>query len=280
MRKWGERLVIAEVALALMLSIGAGLLVRSLLRLQQVDPGFDPTGVLAARLSLPDGTYDTDAKTTAFFQRLQEHIRGIPSVEGVAGVAPLALTRSGYTSDFTIAGWAAGAYGSEVTHRRITPDYFKVMRIPVLRGRTFTAADGPSGPQVVVINDALARKYFPGQDPVGKRIAFDRVPDSTSNWNTIIGVVGSEHQTKLSLAPAIEVFEPTSQSPTNGLSIVIRTSGDPASLGPAIRRAVAGARWAFGWPSALRRTTFGGSSFGTVSASSRRDSRSALQRRS
>ena len=238
-RRWGERLVVAEVALALVLSIGAGLLVRSLLRLQTVDPGFDPNGVLTARLSLPDGTYDTDGKANAFFERLEERLRALPGVEGVAGVSPLALTGTGYTSDFTVEGWAAGTYGSEVAHRRITPDYFRVMRIPVTRGRTFTAADGPSVPSVVIINEAFARKYFQGQEPVGKRIAFERVPDSTSNWNTIIGVVGSEHQTKLSVAPAIEVFEPTSQSATNTLTMVLRTGGNPASLGPAVRRTVA-----------------------------------------
>jgi putative ABC transport system permease protein len=154
-------------------------------------------------------------------------------------VAPLSLTGSGYTSDFTIAGWPAGTYGSEVTHRRVTPEYFKVMRTPLLRGRTFTVDDRPDGPPVVIVNDAFARKHFQGQDPVGQRITFDRVPDSSSTWNTIVGVVGSQHQSKLSLAPQIEVFEPTSQSPTSDLSLVIRTGGNPASLGPAVRRAVA-----------------------------------------
>ena len=239
MRRWGERLVMAEVALALVLSIGAGLLVRSLLQLQHVNPGFDPNGVLAARLSLPEGRYDTDEKTTAFFARLTERIRALPGVEGVAGVSPLSLTGAGYTSDFTVAGWPAGTFGSEVTHRRVTPGYFQVMRTPLIRGRDFTTSDRPDGPQVVIINEAFARKHFQGQDPIGQRIAFDRVPDSTSTWNTIIGVVGSEHQSKLSLAPQIEVFEPTTQSATGGLSLVMRTPGNPASLGPAVRRVVA-----------------------------------------
>jgi len=238
-RRWGERLVIGEVALALVLSIGAGLLVRSLLRLQQVNPGFDPNGVLAARLSLPGGRYDSDGKANAFFTRLEERLRTIPGVEGVAGVSAPPLTRTGYTSDFTVAGWPAGTYGSEVAHRRITPDYFKVMKTPVLRGRTFTVDDRLGSPNVVIINEAFARKHFPGQDPVGQRVTFDRIPDSTSTWNTIVGVVGSEHQTKLSLAPQMEVYEPTSQSATNVLSFVIRTTGDPAVLGPSVRMAVA-----------------------------------------
>ena len=237
-RRWGERLVIGEVALALMLSIGAGLLVRSLLRLQNVDPGFDPNGVLAAKLVLPSGRYDTDQKVLAFFTGLEERLRGIPGVQGVGGVSQLSLENSGYTSDFTVAGWPAGTYGSEVAHRRVTPDYFKTMKTPVLSGRAITANDRPDGPQVVVINDAFARKHFPGQDPVGKRITFDKAPDSTSTWNTIVGVVKSQHQTKLSLEPQIEVFEPLAQSGTNGMFLVLRTAGNPAALGPAVRRTV------------------------------------------
>jgi putative ABC transport system permease protein len=239
MRRWGERLVIGEVALALMLSIGAGLFVRSLLQLRQVDPGFDPNGVLSARIGLPGARYDTPAKTNGFFTQLEERLRGIPGVASVGAVSQLALTGSGYTSDFTIAGWPAGQYGSEVAHRRITPDYFKTMKTPVIRGRTFSADDRPDGPQVVIINEALARQYFRGQDPVGQRITFDRVPDSTSVWNTIVGVVASQHQTTLSADPQIEVFEPVQQSPTNTMSMVIRTAGNPASLGPAVRRVVA-----------------------------------------
>ena len=238
-RRWGERLVVAEVALALMLSIGAGLLVRSLLQLRNVDAGFDPNGVLAVKLSLPSGRYDTGAKATTFFLGLEERLRGIPGVQGAGGVSQLSLTSSGYTSDFTIAGWPGGKYGSEVVHRRVTTDYFKVMKTPILAGRAFTADDRADGPQVIIINEAFARKHFQGEDPIGKRVTFDRIPDSTSTWNTIVGVVKSQHQTKLSLEPQIEAFEPLAQSPTGGMSMVLRTAGDPASLGPAVRRAVA-----------------------------------------
>jgi predicted permease len=239
MRRWGERLVVGEVALALMLSIGAGLLVRSLLRLQNVDPGFDPNGVLAVRLSLPDGRYDTGEKANAFFGRLEERVRALPGVQGVASISDLPLASSGYTSDFIVEGWPAGTYGSEVTHRRATPGYFKVMKTPVVAGREFTVDDRANGPAVVVINEAFARKHFQNQDPIGKRIVFDKAPDSTSTWNTIVGVVASQHQTTLSTDPKIEVFEPTSQDPTSALFILLRTAGDPASLGPAVRRTVA-----------------------------------------
>ena len=169
---------------------------------------------------------------------LEDRLRGLPGVQSVGGVSNLSLTNSGYTSDFTVAGWPAGKYGSEVAHRRVTPEYFKTMRTPVLAGRGITVDDRANGPPVVVINEAFARKYFRGEDPVGKRIAFERVPDSSSTWNTIVGVVKSQHQSKLNLDPQIEVFEPLAQSPA-GMYAVIRTSGDPASLGPAVRRTVA-----------------------------------------
>jgi putative ABC transport system permease protein len=239
MRRWGERLVMGEVALALMLGIGAGLLVRSLLRLQQVDPGFDPNGVLATRVSLPNARYDTGGKVTAFFARLEDELRAVPGVQGVASVSDLPLQSQGYTSDFTVQGWAEGTYGTEVTHTRVTPGYFKVMRTALLAGREFAAADGPKSPPVVIINEAFAKKHFRGQDPIGRRITFDKAPDSTAVWSTIVGVVKSNHQTKLNLEPEIEVFEPLSQDPTSALTVVVRTAGDPAALGPVVRRAVA-----------------------------------------
>ena len=231
--------MIGEVALALMLSVGAALLVRSLLRLQQVDPGFDPNGAIAARLDLPGTRYDTGDKANSFFSRLEEQLRSIPGVQSVGSTSEVPLTGGGYSSDFTVAGWPEGTYGSEVLHRRITPDFFKVMRTPLLAGRAFTADDRATGAQVVIINEALAKKHFKGQDPIGQRITFDKVPDSSSTWNTIVGVVKDQHQTKLGIEPQIEVFEPLTQSPTNGMAVIVRTAGDPASLGPAIRRTVA-----------------------------------------
>jgi predicted permease len=237
-RRWTERLVIGEVALALMLSIGAALLVRSLLELNKVNPGFDPNGVLAARLTLPNGRYDTSEKATVFFQRLTERLEGIPGVQSVSAASSVPLTSFGYTSDFTVQGWPAGKYGSEVAHRRVMPGYFKVMRTPVLSGRDVTADDRANSPPVVMINDVFARQYFPDEDPLGKRITFDRVPDSTSTWNTIVGVVKSQNQSKLSIDPKLEVFEPIAQSATNGMAMVLRTGGNPAALGPAVRRAV------------------------------------------
>ena len=238
-RRWGNGLVVAELSLALLLTLGAGLLVKSFWRLEHVDAGFDPSDVLTVGINLPPVRYDTSTKIVAFFDALQARVRALPGVTGGAAVLLPPLSGGGWTSDFHIAGRPADQFGTEVQHRVISPDYFKVMRVPLVAGRFFTDADRAGAPPVVLINDALARQQFPGQDPLGQRIAFDRVPDSTSVWRTIIGVVGSERQTSLAIAPQIEVFIPFAQQANSYMTLVARTSSDPASLVPAVRRVVA-----------------------------------------
>src|SRR5262249_41922301 len=192
-RRWGARLAVAEVAVALALSVAAGLLVRSYAKLQGVDPGFDPTSVLTASIELPGNRYGDGAPIRQFFDQLLERVRGFPGVTDAAAVTRLPLTRPGWSSAFSIAGASGGNFGASVLHRQVTPDYFRTMRVPLRAGRWITTADaGP--PYVVVINDVFAREYFKGADPVGQRICFDQKPDSNSTWRTIVGVVGSEHQ--------------------------------------------------------------------------------------
>ncbi len=239
MRRWGDALAVAEVALALMLTLGAGLLVRSLWRLQHVAPGFDPHGVIATMLELPSVRYDTSVKLNAFDDEIVHRIRTIPGVIDAAIASQLPLTGTRWTSDFSVAGRSPDQYGSEVAHREVTPDYFTTMRVPLLAGRMFGAADRSGSPPVVLINDALARRFFPGQHPVGQRLCFDKVPDSTSTWRTIVGVVGNEHQASLDLDPQIEILTPQAQTPTSDVIVVARTTHDDAmSLAPHIRRAV------------------------------------------
>jgi putative ABC transport system permease protein len=238
-RRWANGLVVAEIALALLLTTGAGLLVRSFWRLERVDPGFDPSGVLAVAINLPDVQYDTTTKIVGFFDQLEERVRGLPGVAEAGTVVVPSLAGTGWTSDFHIAGRPADEYGTEVMHRSAGPDYFKVMRVPLLAGRTFTGADREGADQVIIINDALARQYFHGEDPVGQRMAFDRFPDSSSTWRTIVGVVGSEHQASLAVRPQIEVFTPFEQEPNSYMTLMVRTTGDPAGLEGPIRRTVA-----------------------------------------
>ncbi|HTL96083.1 MAG TPA: ABC transporter permease [Gemmatimonadaceae bacterium] len=235
MRRWGEALAVAEIALALMLLSGAGLLVRSLWRLAHVAPGFDPRGVLAVGLELPQARYDTTPKVNAFDDALVARARGLRGVTDAAIVSHLPLTGTEWTSSFSIAGRRPGEYGSEVAHREVGPDYFRLMREPLYAGRTFNVSDRDRSPKVVLINDVLARRFFAGQNPIGQRLTFDKVPDSSSVWGTIVGVVGSEHQISLGAEPRIEIFTPQAEDPSGDIYLMVRTTGDPMALLPHLR---------------------------------------------
>ncbi|HKW09997.1 MAG TPA: ABC transporter permease [Gemmatimonadaceae bacterium] len=236
-RGWSEKLAVVEVAIALALTVGAGLLVRSYSRLLNVDPGFDSRNVLATSIELPPTRYNTAASTSQFFEQLVARVRAIPGVVNVAAVTQLPLTMPGWSSDFSIEGASAGNFSVSLVHRQVTPDYFQTMRVPLLRGRWFTTADR-GAPYVIVINDEFARTYFKGQDPVGQRITFDKTPDSSSTWRTIVGVVGSEHQISPATPPANEAIAPFTQEQSRSMSIIARTSGDPVAIAPAVRRSV------------------------------------------
>src|SRR5687768_12246432 len=235
-RRWGDGLVIAEVAIAVLLAVGAGLLARSFRELQSVEPGLDPNGVMTMELALPGTRYDSAAKIERFYDDLVDRTRQLPTVTNVALVSRLPLSRTAWSSDFIAEGRAIGEHGTEVVHREVSPDYFATMRVPLLRGRDFAVSDGLDAPPVIIVNDALVRSYFGDTDPIGKRLAFDRVPDSASVWRTIVGVVGSEHQGSLGEPPRMEIFQPDAQVPRLGKTLVARTTGDPVSLGPSLRR--------------------------------------------
>ena len=239
MRRWGDMLVVLEVSLALMLTVGAGLLVRSFWVLRHVDPGFRSEGVLTVAVRLPDVGYETPEKQQLFFDGLLTRVRQLPGVSQAALTSPLPLTGTGYTSDYSIASRPQGEYGSEVTHRRVSPGYFKAMGVPILQGRDFTSADANDKTPVAIINQALARLSFRDQNPIGQRIASVRTPDSTTTWQTIIGVVGNEHMTSLSIEPKIEILTPFTQDQVPSMTLVTRTSGEPSTFAAALRRVVA-----------------------------------------
>ena len=201
MRRWGNALAVGEVALALLLTVGAGLLVRSYAALRRVDPGFRPSGVLTVNMELPGGRYDSAQVLTQFYGALLEHARATPGVASAAIVSALPLTGNGWTSDFAVRGRARDDFATEVRHREVAGDYFGAMHVPLLRGRLLTDADAANSELVVVVNDALVRKYFRGSDPLGQQITFARVPDSTSRWRTIVGVVGGERQQGMQIEP-------------------------------------------------------------------------------
>jgi len=238
LRRWADTLVVGEVALALVLTVGAGLLVRSFWRIEHVEPGLNARGVLAVGIDLPAG-YDSAATQRAFFDGLRERVRALPGVSDAAEAIVPPFGGVGYTSDFHIAGRPANDYGTEIGHDYVSVEYFRTLGVPLLAGRFFTVADRTGSVPVTIVNAVLARKYFAGQDPVGQRITFDKFPDSTSVWRTIVGVVGDVRQTGLEIEPKIEAYEPLGQQVNSYMTLLVRTQGSIAALVPGVRSVVA-----------------------------------------
>src|SRR5215207_1618315 len=145
------------------------------------------------------------------------------------------MSESGWSSDFHVDGRPREDFGIEVVHREISPDYHATLGIPLKSGRAFTGADNQQSPLVLLINEALAKKYFANDDPIGKRVAFDRYPDSTSSWRTIVGVVGSERQEGLERESRPEFFAPVVQDENGPRVFVLRTTVPPTSIVAAAR---------------------------------------------
>jgi predicted permease len=240
-RQWGRHLVVAEVALAVVLTVGAGLLLRSYDRLSNVPTGFDPNGVLTVTLSIPQTRYDSASKVVNFYRSLIERVQAMPGVERVAAVRQLPVTGGSWSSGIAIAG-RPPLRQTDILRREVLGDYFRAMRVPLIRGRTFTNADTREAERVVVVNDALVKEFFPNEDPIGLRITFGRIPDSTSVWRTIVGVVGSERQGSLAQPARPEIFAPLQQEQDlrRGMTIVARMQPgrDPLSIAQPVRRAV------------------------------------------
>ena len=232
-------LVIAEVSLALVLLVGAGLLVRSAIALQSVPPGFAPHGLLVADVVLPSGRYPTDTSLTAAFARISAAVQSVPGASSVAMVNRVPIRDFG----MDCAVWRDGTNTSDpasmsANARVASANYFATMRTPMLRGRMFTAADVDGARPVVVINHALAHRLFGNADPIGRRVAQCQTP--TPTWYEVVGVVADVHARGLDDTPPNEVYYPLGELRTRGMSLVIRTSLPPASLAPQVRRAVAG----------------------------------------
>lgn len=237
-RRWVRGLVVAEVGLGVMLMVGAGVFVRSYRSLTRVDPGFDPRGVSVVSLTLPSATYETGDKMSAYYQQLLERVRGIPGVSDAALTTVLPLTGGGYTSDFVIRGMGEAGTGREIRHRQLSPDYFRVMRVPVLQGRAFEPGDARASEPVALINRAMAARYFTGRDPIGAYITQDLEPDSTSVWRRVVGVVGDERGREISAEAGLDMIEPIDQDRSNGFHLVVRSTTPPAVVLPALERAM------------------------------------------
>jgi predicted permease len=227
-------LVVTEVALALLLVIGATLTARSLVRLQAVDPGFDARGVLTAYLSLPAESYAEPSRRVNFYRALLDRLETIPGVKaaGIVSHLPFSYAKSG--SDVTVEGATPPRPGEKliVFGRSVDPKYFETIKVRLLRGRFFEAKD-PTGPPVAIINEAMARRCWPEQDPVGKRFG-----DGKGHWQTVVGVVADMRQTSLADQPDMESYMPHVQSADADMALVVRTAMAPLRLAPAIRAAV------------------------------------------
>ena len=234
-------LVVSEVALALVLLIGAGLMVKSFMRLQQVSPGFEPKNLLTMNISLPRQKYKEAQQANAFFDQLFQRIRAVPGVEAVGGIDPLPLSDSNETTGFLVEGGPVLAVADrpEVGQRTITPDYFQAMRIPLIKGRSFTEQDRVNTPHALIINEALAQRYWPGGDAIGKRLGFED-DKGQQDWWEIVGIVGNVKHERLDAEAKPEVYFSYQQSPRNFMTLVVRTSSDPSLLIAGVREQVLG----------------------------------------
>jgi putative ABC transport system permease protein len=239
-RRLRSALVLSEVALALMLLVGAGLLIRSFNRLQQVDVGFDPKGVLTAQVALPAAQYAEEAQQRAFFERLLEGLSSAPGVQSAALVSNVPLSGSAGYWSFEIEGVPDPAPGSIVDTQPFTatPEYFGTMRIPLLAGRMFSSQDHAEAPPVAIINREMARRYWEDRSPIGARITYGNPADTATQWMTIVGVVGDTRVTGLTDGPYPQTYVPAAQTGASSMVVALRTSGDPTRLAGTVRRVV------------------------------------------
>jgi len=229
------RLVVAEVAIAMVLLVGSGLLLRSLQRLLAVPLGFTPAHVLSLQVQASGHRFDDDAATHAFFDEALQAARGLPGVTAAAWTSQLPLS-----DDYDTYGVHFDAdppTGYSTCRYTVSADYFATLGVPLRQGRLLAHHDNAGAPRVAVISESLARRRFAGRDPVGQRL---RVGPDDSPWYTVVGVVGDVRQTSLAASPEDAVYVTTDQwwFADRALSLVVRTSGESSSLVPAIRRAV------------------------------------------
>ena len=230
-RRLRSALVVAEVGLAVVLTLGAGLLLRSFLSVLAVDPGFQSDRLLTMQIALPP-KYQTPNHRIALYKDLFARLDSLPGVQSSGGTTRLPLGSTNVTTKIGIEGSdKPPAEWPEVEFRRAVHNYFEAMGIPLLRGRSFTASDTADAPPVVVINQTMARQLFPNVDPVGKRLRMA----TTAPWNTVVGVIGDVHHSGLESAPAPEMYISYLQGPPTNPFIVVRTSGEPSALTASVR---------------------------------------------
>ena len=229
-------LVVTQFALAIILLVGAGLLIGSLWSVENVDPGFRPERVLSMQLSSP--AFRASAQRADFCNRVLEQIEPLPGVES-AGIIGDLFVEGNPEQSLTTEG-DARAIAERLRFRRdeVSGGFFQALGTPLLRGRYFSAGDGPDSPRVAILNDAMARRLWPGRDPLGRR--FKLGPrDSNGPWFTVVGVVGDMRRQGLEREPVPQMFEPLAQNPSRRVTLLVRTStDDPLKMVGTIQAAV------------------------------------------
>ena len=232
-------LVVAEIAMSLVLLVGAGLMIKSFARLNRVDPGFNPDNVVTMGVTLQRTKYPDDARVAAFYSQLLERVSGAPGVKSAAAIGELPLSGSNTSDNFTIEGRPAVPKEEQplVECRTITPHYFESMDIPLLKGRDFSDTDTKQTPNVVIINESFARRHFADEDPLGHRI---KLQGQFRDPLLIVGVVGNVRDLGLDEQPTPEIYFPYLQNPLGetfdrSMTIVVRTKTDPSGMAEALR---------------------------------------------
>ena len=231
-------LVLGEVALAVVLLVGATLLIRSFDRLSRVDLGFDTEGVLTYALVLPSAVVEDEGQLPALYDRILEQTRALPGVQSVAMTTGVPMGGANYIT-FAIEGRTPPPdVGEDVQPFAVTPEHFVTLGIPLRRGRLLDERDAAGAPAVAVVSDELVRRFFGGGDPIGRRI---RVDGGEESWLTIVGVVGDVAQEEVTAAPYPQIYASLAQNPQRSVAVVLRTAGDPATLAQPARQALAAA---------------------------------------
>jgi predicted permease len=237
-RRLRQAFVVSEVALALVLLVGAGLLVRSFANLRGINPGFQTDGVLTARIALPPLKYADDARATRFFRDAVERVSRLPGVRAAGVVSFLPFTGLGAATNFTIEDQAPTppGQGAVVDVRVCDNGYFQALHIPLVRGRLFSGREQQERSDVVIVSEALARHYFPHENPLGRRLLIDMMDPQVPT--TIVGVVGDVRHADLETEPRAMTYWPHPQLPYSAMTLTVRSAGDPSALVPAVQHEI------------------------------------------
>ena len=233
-------LVISELALCAMLLIGAGLLIRSFIRVQNVAPGFNPKNVLTAELTMSGRKYADPKVVVATYRQLWDRLEHLPGITTAGAVTSLPLSQMFAWGPITVEGRVPppGENFINADERMVSGHYFEAMQIPLISGRFFSEQDLPTNPRVAIVDENMAKQLWPGQDPVGKRIHIGGIDATTSPWITVVGVAGQVKQYTLDSDSRIAFYLPQTQYVTRAMNIVVRTTVDPASLASAMSREI------------------------------------------